>query len=885
MMPVCQRPQVVIVSPGTNTSLAFGGTLSSYTWICMIVNFLQCRNPPVLPSLHQRPHLKMPCRDGHQSEFADDLGALRGAGKDNKETLGDLLFQFFRYYGHEIDYRSDKVVVSVRDGKLISKHQKGWHLQVNNRLCVEEPFNVNRNLGNTADDTSFRGLHLELRRAFDLISKGSLAECCEQYIFPKEEERIWERRVQQPPPRLTRSTSQTTRGRGGQRGARHASQPRNQSHNNRRSSGGAFDSNGSTNSAHTYAQSIAANEAWLKAQQAQQTQLHNELYNSFQVLQAQENNLRLQLYSQSQAYAQAFASAQRQQGNGTGLQQPRDGNSTRSDAHDQPPPMSAPLRPDLYFYPLQYTTGQPLQYANASNHMYGQSNPGTYPPSPAISTTQPELRRSIHRSSITGASGMAMSSSSLRSHSQPASRSAPSPLALNSYPNTSNGLSGLAGYQHFVQPIGLGVPNFAGDENVNVPFDTDPRLMINSPPEGEISKEYVGYYVDASPPSPAPLHSVQPMPIPAYGDPAQPRRRPSTDHFPQAVFDRIRRTSRSPSPHGDHRSYVPGAQSAPLTAIPFPSQSAGGNPRMMHPQGPMVVNGSNGNHLTQTRSHENASAEWQFIQQDHGYQSSATAFNRVDLPEATTDRGLLSQQYLQATQQEALQHRSRQPAPPIVNGSSAMMQKFNGLAISTSSLPDAVNASPSTPIKGLMPLESGTATKRLSPHTRQRLNAQTQTGGMSPLDLCVRQSEPGIGDAPHLSPVYEAHSPSPVAVRRKDSLKESKVNGVHKAPKATKHETPSTSTKPALAQIETQIAKPSASHSAANGMPKQSGSANVKTNGHMRNAKSEGSALNSWTKISSNKRKGLAAEMKNGINPVPTHSERLPAAVSERKGG
>jgi hypothetical protein len=82
----------------------------------------------------------------------------------------------------------------------------------NNRLCVEEPFNLTRNLGNTADDTSFRGLHLELRRAFSLIAEAKLKDCCEQFVFPAEEERIWEKPPPQPRPVLSRSASQSGRG-------------------------------------------------------------------------------------------------------------------------------------------------------------------------------------------------------------------------------------------------------------------------------------------------------------------------------------------------------------------------------------------------------------------------------------------------------------------------------------------------------------------------------------------------------------------------------------------------------------------------------------------------------------------------------------------------
>lgn len=133
-----------------------------------------------------------------QVSFDDDLDSLRDFGNNNKQTLGQLLFQFFRYYGHEVDYQ--KFVISVREGQLISKEGKGWHLLQNNRLCVEEPFNTTRNLGNTADDTSFRGLHIELRQAFKAISEAKLDKCCEQYVFPPEEERVWER---PPPPTST----------------------------------------------------------------------------------------------------------------------------------------------------------------------------------------------------------------------------------------------------------------------------------------------------------------------------------------------------------------------------------------------------------------------------------------------------------------------------------------------------------------------------------------------------------------------------------------------------------------------------------------------------------------------------------------------------------
>ena len=152
----------------------------------MILNFLQTREPPVLPSLHMLPHKKKPPNNGVDVSFADDIDALRGWGKDNHETLGELLFGFFKKYGHDMDYETK--VLSVREGKLLSKAEKGWQYLQNNRLCVEEPFSTGRNLGNTADDCSMRGIHLEFRRAHMILAeKADLAECCQIFEFPPEE--------------------------------------------------------------------------------------------------------------------------------------------------------------------------------------------------------------------------------------------------------------------------------------------------------------------------------------------------------------------------------------------------------------------------------------------------------------------------------------------------------------------------------------------------------------------------------------------------------------------------------------------------------------------------------------------------------------------------
>ena len=437
----------------------------------MILNFLQTRNPPVLPCLHNRPHQKLIGPDGKPSAFADDVVTLRTFGQKNKETLGELLFHFFRRYAHELDY--EKYVISIRTGALISKEEKKWHLMQNNRLCVEEPFNTERNLGNTADDISFRGVHLELRRAFDLVCDAKLEECVEKYDFPAVEEKIWEKPPAKPPPVLTPSQPLSARGgRGGfgNRGARHATNQNRVGPQGRRASSATASNR--FPSSHVVAQALANSKHPLQAQY-EQLQLHDQLINEYQYLQAQEHELRL-----AQAQAQIL--------------QVHSNQTTSSGQHiirDQvnrptmnPTPLTAPLQgaQPIYPYPIH-------------SHPHGSMQAiHTNPSSPSMKPVQPELRRSVHRSNP----AFEISSASLRSHSQPArpyqmpvALQHPQNLLVNGY--TMQQLRQHGQLYHQLEPQGrlrqLEMQN-------QVPLQYDSRFEDNLP------KEYVGYYVHDSPP-------------------------------------------------------------------------------------------------------------------------------------------------------------------------------------------------------------------------------------------------------------------------------------------------------------------------------------------------------------------------------------------------
>ena len=798
----------------------------------MIINFLQSREPPVLPSLQQRQHQKIPNPNGAPSSFADDVEKLCSFGRRNKATLGELLFHFFRFYGHEFDY--DNLVISVRNGRLISKMDKKWHLATNNMLCVEEPFNTSRNLGNTADDTSFRGLHVEMRRAFNLISQGKLAECCEEYVFPKEEERVWERPIPKPKPTLTisRSASQSNRGgRGGShRGGRHNNH-RNGG-NSRRSSAG-FDHNSYVPAG--LQPNMTPRDAWM--QQQAQVQLHNHLYQTYSVLQAQENSLRQQLHAQTLAEAQAQAQynqTQGRQGPSTSTSQAGDRDRQRGNSFDQPP-LTAPLRPEMYFYPLQYQ-GSP---------MFGMQSPSTNPPSPSMNSAVPELRRSVHRSSVTN--GSEQSSSSLRSHSQPASRPAPSQPSLNG-----NGLlHGLAIYQPTRQANGATIPNFIADENSDPGFDAplpSARSLVTSPQDSS-DRQYVGYYVnDAAKTPPRRLAtSATCPPIPAFGEFRQSPRRLSTDQLPQSILDRMKRASRSPSPL-DHERSLATESSAPLTAASSQQGVSNANLRALNSQGPLVVNGSN---FTSPVS----ISKWQRTlsgstsSDDRGSEAAAASTSTVPTSMTANEADVFGQIPLSSNSPP------RDP-PLVVNGSTSTTEPEPLPTASQVQQPFVNNLSPS---------ELSNGVTRLSPNSRLRNARQVQNGGVSPLDI---GAGPADVDLSNLSPVYETRTPSPTANRKFEPSpsRSMQTNGF------TSDESSTTPKPIKLAPLNGFAFAPPTSTSPS-------------PNGHTRAAKSEGNGLGTWQKIPKMRRKGLVDLKSAMIEQAFEHREVLPDDEAERKGG
>lgn len=523
--------------------------MSSYTWTLLLINFLQTRRPPILPVLELRERSTNQPRQNFSEDLSNDN--YRGFGEPNKETIGELLFHFFRRYGYEIDYKS--AVISVRKGRLMTKEEKNWQLATNNMLCVEEPFNTDRNLGNTADDTAFRGLHLEFRQAFDRIAEGKDLDSsiCEQFHFPTGETKstIFERPTPQPRPILTRSHSQTTRGGasggGTTRGHRHQGGQRNSANGRRASSAAAYGP-----SLHPWYQQgtglIYAPEYLLQAQ-PQELQAHltqqglrdhlSQLTQRQQQLSREEQRLRLQqqlLLNQAQIQqAQAMTPGQNKSFSATYSARSHGNHNHRSprNAGLDEPPATAPLLQTYHF-------GSHLDSPTSLSH-----SPGTItnPSSPSLNSSAP-FRRGFERAPVS-----TPSATGTRSQSQPARPIGPQHLSTpqGRAQHTASAVSTPQAARHQFP-----IANSLSSQQYIGPFlgPYGQQFYIPATPTGDPRpREYIGYGYGGTPQF-VQAYPAQPLTSTAmYDDLIQPTQQSSSEGIDgssaTSMLDTVSRTS------------------------------------------------------------------------------------------------------------------------------------------------------------------------------------------------------------------------------------------------------------------------------------------------------------------------------------------------------
>ena len=264
-----------------------------------------------------------------------------------------------------------------------------------NRLCVEEPFNINRNLANTADDCSMRGIHKELRRAFDLIVEGKLDLCCEQFVLPPDEVKPSSDFVPpQPRPIIAQAPpAQPSRGNKPTRNHKNASQMKGNNLAARRSSNPI-----NRQQMHLRNLPFQMTPQELQNQQIhQQHLLHDQLYQQFQYLQMQEQELRARLNQQNR---HILAQQRGLYGN------PEDNfDSTGNFSTHTRGPLSAPL------YQARFNAPSPFL-----QHQLPVNGVVTNPSSPHLSSVLPDAHRFSRRTTV----GHPLATGSLRAQSQPA---------------------------------------------------------------------------------------------------------------------------------------------------------------------------------------------------------------------------------------------------------------------------------------------------------------------------------------------------------------------------------------------------------------------------------------------------------------------------------
>ncbi|XP_072039215.1 poly(A) RNA polymerase GLD2-B-like [Amphiura filiformis] len=123
------------------------GTLSSYSWVLMVLNYLQVRcDPPVLPALQQKYSSTFSqfsnVRQFHGIDPSSPLPSHINYQSQNKQDVGTLLRGFFEYYANEFDFSSG--VMCVRMGKVLHLNQVrmnggDW---LGKYIFIEEPFDM-----------------------------------------------------------------------------------------------------------------------------------------------------------------------------------------------------------------------------------------------------------------------------------------------------------------------------------------------------------------------------------------------------------------------------------------------------------------------------------------------------------------------------------------------------------------------------------------------------------------------------------------------------------------------------------------------------------------------------------------------------------------------
>lgn len=163
------RPLILVVKKWARhhqINDASKGTLSSYTLGLMVLHYLQTRPVPVLPSLQKDfPDCFHPLMDIYL--VPDGPRRIPAYWSPNKDSLGDLLLGFLKYYS---DFRWEKQVISVREGRALPKtNQLHWR---NKLICVEEPFERSNTARAVHEVVKFNAIKTQFAESWQILEQS-----------------------------------------------------------------------------------------------------------------------------------------------------------------------------------------------------------------------------------------------------------------------------------------------------------------------------------------------------------------------------------------------------------------------------------------------------------------------------------------------------------------------------------------------------------------------------------------------------------------------------------------------------------------------------------------------------------------------------------------
>ena len=180
------------------------GSLSSYSWVLLMIHYLQRTDPPVVPNVQYQPTFET----FHHAAESKVINCFYSAaiGKrwssTNTRPLGELLHGFFRYY-HEYDFATkvvdirgrlaghpthdspclqspyhmpksmdpDQTGLLTRAIKIKQYGGRDWHHQ-NKLIAIQDPFIDERNTAVGCHDVQAEWIMDEITRAYRLLSAG-----------------------------------------------------------------------------------------------------------------------------------------------------------------------------------------------------------------------------------------------------------------------------------------------------------------------------------------------------------------------------------------------------------------------------------------------------------------------------------------------------------------------------------------------------------------------------------------------------------------------------------------------------------------------------------------------------------------------------------------